>query len=46
MILKFKKFRDKILKDRMASQWKNKIELAANISTSITKVIDQFPAKT
>lgn len=46
MISKFRKFREKILRERMVCMWENKAQLAANISTSIANVINQFPEKT
>lgn len=43
---RFERFRDKVLKDKMAKIWKNQMELTQSLATSISVVINQYPSKT
>lgn len=42
----FNRFRDKVLKNRMAYIWTDKIDLAQGISASITRAINDYPSET
>lgn len=46
MINRFKKFRDKVLDNRMVYMWNDCIDLAQGISTSVIKVSNDYPSQT